>query len=108
MPVKEKRTKEQIAAAAAAGGRSKKKKWSKGRSKEKINNMVVFNTVTYEKMIAEIPKAKLVTPSVICEKLRVNGSLARQAIKILCEKGLLKKVGDHHHSQMIYTRNTGS
>jgi len=108
MAPKEKKTKEQIAAAAAAGGKAKKKKWSKGRSRDKLNNLILFDDATYEKLMSDIPKCKLITPSVLCERLRINGSLARTAIKYLQAKGHIKIVGCHHHAQMIYTRNTGS
>merc|ERR1719367_1037566 len=71
--------------AAMAGARSKKK-WGKGKVKEKLSNMVMFDKVTYDKMMKEIPKAKLITPSVVSERLKVNGSVARAAIKHLEER----------------------
>merc|ERR1712242_432517 len=81
--------------AAMAGGKSRKKKWSKGKVKEKLANMVMF------------AKAKLITPSVVSERLKVNGSVAREAIRHLEEKGLICHVGDKHHAQLIYTRKIG-
>ncbi|RHN50215.1 putative ribosomal protein S25 [Medicago truncatula] len=36
-------------------------KWSKGKQKEKVNNMVLFDQATYD---------KLVTPSVLSDRLR--------------------------------------
>merc|ERR1712194_899131 len=51
--------------------------------KEKLANMVQFDKATYDKMMKEIPKAKLITPSVVSERLKVNGSVARQAIRHL-------------------------
>merc|ERR1712179_137281 len=93
--------------AAMAGGKSKKKKWAKGKVKEKLANMVQFDKATYDRMLKEIPKAKLITPSVVSERLKVNGSVARQAIRHLEEKGLIATVGDKHHAQMIYTRKIG-
>merc|ERR1712242_314778 len=93
--------------AAMAGGRSRKKKWSKGKVKEKLANMVMFDKPTYDKMLKEIPKAKLITPSVVSERLKVNGSVARQAIRHLEEKGLIAHVCEKHHAQMIYTRKIG-
>merc|ERR1712174_131716 len=94
--------------AAMAGGRSKKKKWSKGKVKEKLANMGQFDKATYDKMGKEIPKAKLITPSVVSERLKVNGSVARQAIRHLEEKGLIAHVGEKHHAQLIYTRKLGT
>merc|ERR1711879_137838 len=93
--------------AALAGGRSKKKKWSKGKVKEKLVNMVMFDKATFDKMLKEIPKANLITPSVVSERLKVNGPVAREAIRHLEEKGLITHVGDKHHAQMIYTRKIG-
>lgn len=107
MAPKEKKTKEQIAAAAAAGGRKSKKKWSKGKSKDKLNNAVMFDKEKYDKL-SEIVKSKLITPSIICERLKVNASCARQAIKVLAAQGAIKPVGEPHHAQMIYTRNTAA
>merc|ERR1712241_260226 len=71
------KSKEAKMKAAMAGGKSRKKKWSKGKVKEKLANMVMFDKATYDKMMKEIPKAKLITPSVVSERLKVNGSVAR-------------------------------
>jgi small subunit ribosomal protein S25e len=46
---------------------------------------------------------KLVTPSALCERLKVNCSLARAACKFLLEEGKISEV-ESHHGQMIYTR----
>merc|ERR1719515_514146 len=67
------KSKEAKLKAAMAGGRSKKKKWSKGKVKEKLQNAVMFDKATFDKMLKEIPKAKLITPSVVSERLKVNG-----------------------------------
>ena len=98
------KSKEAKMKAALAGGKGKKKKWTKGKVKEKLNNLVLMDKATYDKLLKEIPKAKLVTQSIVSERLKVNGSIARASIKHLEEKGLLQKVGDHHHAQLIYTR----
>jgi len=102
------KSKEAKLKAAMAGGRSKKKKWSKGKVKEKLQNAILFDKATYERMLKEIPKAKLITPAVVSERLKVNGSLARQGIRHLEEKGLIEPVGEKHHTLMIYTRKIGA
>merc|ERR1711904_654970 len=94
-------------AAGSGGGKAKKKKWSKGKVKEKLANLVLFDKSTYDKLMKEIPKAKLITPSVVSERLKVNGSVARQAIRHLEEKGLIESVGEKHHAGIIYTRKIG-
>jgi small subunit ribosomal protein S25e len=105
MPKKEKVDK--AAASSSGGGKQKKKKWSKGKVREKLTNAVVFDKATYDKLLKEIPAAKLITPSVISERLRVNGSLARRAIQHLeKEKNLIKAVSRHHRAY-IYTRLAG-
>merc|ERR1712193_217838 len=70
-----------------AGASAKKKKWSKGKVREKLNNAVTFDQPTYDKMMKEAAMFKLVTPSVISERLKVNGSLARRAITELLNAG---------------------
>mmetsp|Transcript_11837 Transcript_11837/g.20310 ORF Transcript_11837/g.20310 Transcript_11837/m.20310 type:complete len:109 (-) Transcript_11837:176-502(-) len=100
------KSKEAKAAAAAAQSKSgKKKKWSKGKVKEKANNLVLFDEETYDKLYKEAPKWKLITPSVLSERLRINGSLARKAIKELMAKDEIRLVCASS-SQWIYTRST--
>ena len=101
------KSKEAKMKAAMAGGKSRKKKWSKGKVKEKLANLVMFDKATYDKMMKEIPKAKLITMSVVSERLKVNGSVVRVAIRHLEEKGLIEHVGEKHNAQMIYTRKIG-
>uniref|UniRef100_A0A0E0C6S9 40S ribosomal protein S25 n=1 Tax=Oryza meridionalis TaxID=40149 RepID=A0A0E0C6S9_9ORYZ len=82
-------------------------KWSKGKQKEKVNNSVLFDQATYDKLLSEVPKYKQITPSVLSERLRINGSLARRAIKDLMDRGLIRMVSVHC-SQQIYTRATNT
>merc|ERR1712106_1172371 len=88
------------------GGKAKKKKWSKGKSRDKLSNLVLFDKGTYDKLYKEVPTYKLITPSIVSERLKVRGSLARRALLELAEKGLIKQVVAHR-SQFIYTRVTG-
>merc|ERR1711979_126499 len=89
----------------SGGGKAKKKKWSKGKVRDKLNNLILFDKPTYEKLYKEVPSYKLITPSVVSERLKVRASLARFALEELLEKGLIKEV-DRHHGQRIYTRAT--
>ena len=73
--------------------------------KEKANNLVLFDQDTYEKLYKEAPKYKLITPSILAERLHINGSLARMAIKELMAKDEIRMVSQHS-SQLIYTRAT--
>lgn len=64
-------------------------KWSKGKVRDKLNNQVLFDKPTYEKLYKEVPQYKLITPAVVSERLKVRGSLARRALIELREKGIL-------------------
>merc|ERR1712113_1314063 len=89
----------------SGGSKQKKKKWSKGKTRDKLNNAILFDAPTYEKLYKEVPSYKLITPSVVSERLKVRASLARLALEELAEKGLIKEI-DRHHAQRIYTRAT--
>ena len=69
------------------GGKAKKKKWSKGKTRDKLNNLVLFDKATYDKLLKEVPTYKLITPSIVSERLKVRGSLARKALAELLQKG---------------------
>ncbi|KAK9844871.1 hypothetical protein WJX74_008040 [Apatococcus lobatus] len=96
-------SKEAKALAASNSSKGKKKKWSKGKMKESVNNQVLFDKATYDKLQSEVPKYKMITTSILSDRLRINGSLARAAMKELMEKGQIKAVAQHS-KQQIYTR----
>lgn len=91
-------------AAAMAGGKGKKKKWSKGKSRDQVDNKVLFSKEQYDRFHAEVPKMKLITVSAVVEKLKINGGLARKALRDLEQEGKIRKVLISR-SQRIYTRN---
>ncbi|CAH8823967.1 unnamed protein product [Trichobilharzia szidati] len=87
------------------GGKAKKKKWSKGKVRDKLNNMVLFDKATFDKLLKEVPQYKVITPSVVSERLKIRASLARHALEELWRRGSIKMVCKHN-SQQIYTRTT--
>merc|ERR1711921_61140 len=89
------------------GGKAKKKKWSKGKVRDKLNNLVLFDKGTYDKFLKEVPIYKLITPSVVSERLKITGSLAKRGLEELHSKGLIRQVVKHH-AQVVYTRTTKS
>jgi small subunit ribosomal protein S25e len=93
-------------AAAMAGGKGKKKKWSKGKSRDQVDNKVLFSKEQFDRFHAEIPKMKLITVSSVVEKLKINGGLARQALRDLEADGKIRPVLISR-AQRIYTRNVG-
>ncbi|KAF8396400.1 hypothetical protein HHK36_018017 [Tetracentron sinense] len=97
-------------AKSVGGKHKKKKKLSKGKQKEKVK--VLFDKGSYDKLLLEVPKYKLITPSILSDRLRgfvfsdylhINGSLARRAIKDLMARGSIRMISAHS-SQQIYTR----
>uniref|UniRef100_A0A2K5R1K9 40S ribosomal protein S25 n=1 Tax=Cebus imitator TaxID=2715852 RepID=A0A2K5R1K9_CEBIM len=102
MPPKDKKKKKDAGKSAKndkdpvnkSGGKAKKKKWSNGKVRDKLNNLSL-----------EVPNYILITPAVVSERLKIQGSLARAALQELLSKGLIKLVSKHR-AQVIYTRNT--
>jgi len=98
------KSKEAKAKAAAGGGSKKsKKKWSKGKVRDKLANACVFDQATYDKVMKEVPNYKVITPSIVSDRMKIRGSLARTAIKDLFAAGKIKCIVQHG-SQMVYTR----
>ena len=69
------------------GGKSKKKKWSKGKVREKALNLVMFDKPTYKKLLADIPKVKLITTSVLAERLKRERRARAQGDEGACGAG---------------------
>jgi len=74
-------------------------KWSKGKVRDKLNNLVLFDKATYDKLYKEVPSYKLITPAVVSERLKIRGSLARAALKELQAKGNLQLVAFTHSNR---------
>uniref|UniRef100_G1TQS1 40S ribosomal protein S25 n=1 Tax=Oryctolagus cuniculus TaxID=9986 RepID=G1TQS1_RABIT len=77
--------------------------WLKVR--DKLNNLVLFNKDTYDKLCKEVPNYELVTPAVMSERLKICRSLSRAAFQEMLHKGLSNLV-TKHRAQVIYTKNT--
>jgi len=70
--------------------------------KDKLTNKVVFDQETLDKLVNDVPKFKLITVSVVSDRLKINGSLARAGIAHLIEKGLINSVSSHN-ALSVYT-----
>lgn len=91
------------AAATSSGGKAaKKKKWSKGKVKDKAQHAVTLDKPTYDRILKEVPTFRFISQSILIERLKINGSLARIAIRHLAKEGQIKKIV-HHSSQLIYS-----
>jgi len=98
--------KAKAAAPTSSSKSAKKKKWSKGKVKDKAQHAVVLDKPTYERVLKEVPTFRFISQSILIERLKINGSLARVAIRHLAKEGQIKKIV-HHHGQLIYTRSLG-
>lgn len=56
----------------------------------------------YDKLFKEVGSYRLVSVSVLVDRLKINGSLARRALIELEEKGIIKEVLTSH-TQKIYS-----
>lgn len=63
--------------------------------KDKANHAVVLDKTTSEKLYKDVQSYRLITVATLVDRLKINGSLARQALADLEEKGLIKKVVGH-------------
>ena len=95
-----------ILSAKKTGGKKKKNKWSKTKSKEKLNMSVIWTKASWEKCSRDlIAKENYVTPHVISEKCKVNVSLARAAIKQLVEEGKLTAYNGEEGSYGLFVKS---
>ncbi|KAJ5493601.1 Ribosomal protein S25 [Penicillium fimorum] len=90
-------------APAATGGKKQKKKWSKGKVKDKAQHAVLLDKATNDKLQKDVQSYRLITVATLVDRLKINGSLARQALNDLEANGQIKKVVGHS-SMSIYTR----
>jgi len=74
--------------------------------KDKANHAVILDKSTADKLQKDVQSYRLISVAVLVDRLKINGSLARSAMKDLEEKGLIKKVVGHSKMQ-IYTRAVG-
>ncbi|KAF8730492.1 hypothetical protein AX14_005500 [Amanita brunnescens Koide BX004] len=94
------------AAAPSGGGKAaKKKKWSKGKVKDKAQHAVNLDKALFDRIVKEVPTFKFISQSILIERLKINGSLARVAISHLEKEGQIRRIV-HHSRQLVYTRAT--
>ncbi|KAM7455820.1 hypothetical protein BLSTO_03431 [Blastocystis sp. subtype 1] len=77
-------------------------KWNKGKVRDTVNNKVYFEKADYDKLLAEVPKMKLITVYGIVDRLKINGSCARAGIRELVKQGKIVEVSKRGH--FILTR----
>lgn len=65
--------------------------------------MVVLDRPTYDRILKEVPTFKMISQSTLIDRMKINGSLARVAIRHLEREGQIKRI-IHHNGQLVYTR----
>ena len=68
---------------------------TKSLVKDKANHAVVLDKATSDKLAKDVQSYRLITVATLVDRLNINGSLARMALKDLEEKGQIKKVVGH-------------
>ena len=63
--------------------------------KDKANHAVILDKATSDKLYKDVQSYRLITVATLVDRLKINGSLARKALKDLEEKGQIKKVVGH-------------
>merc|ERR1712150_400561 len=97
------KSKEAKAKAAMSSSKGKKKKWSKGKVRDKLVNLALFDKVTFDKFNKEVPGYKIVAASIASERMKVRASLAKQALRRLAAEGKIQEVVKHS-GQVVYTK----
>lgn len=103
MAPKIQQTKAAKAAAAMAGGKKGKKKWNKGKVKDKAQHLIALDQEKFDRLMKEVPTYKYVSVSVLVDRLKIGGSLARVALRQLEEDGIITPVVKHS-KQLVYTK----
>ena len=86
-----------------SGGKKPAKKWSKGKTREALDNAILWTKAQISKLETEVPKYKVITPSIVSDRLKVSVALANNGLKHLQEKNLVKLVANSSKFK-VYTR----
>ena len=88
-----------------SGDGAKRKKWRKSKQKEKLNNAVFWTKPLHAKRIKDIRgKEPYVTTSMVSDKLKVNMSMAREALKELREQEQIVPSSEYHSKYCCYVK----
>jgi small subunit ribosomal protein S25e len=68
----------------------------------------VLDKATAEKLQKDVQSYRLITVAVLVDRLKINGSVAREALADLEEKGLIKKVVSHARMRVWSELRPGS
>ncbi|MCF2142532.1 MAG: hypothetical protein ACTSYG_10035 [Candidatus Heimdallarchaeota archaeon] len=77
----------------------RKGKWGRVKEFEIIERALIIDNDLREKMLKEIPRLKVITPTAICQKYQVRMHVAKKIIKELVDSGKLT-----FHKKTAYTK----
>lgn len=63
--------------------------------KDKAQHAVVLDKTIADKLNKDVQSYRLITVATLVDRLKINGSLARQALTDLEDRGVIKKVVGH-------------
>lgn len=63
----------------------------------------MLDKATYDRILKDVPTFRFISPAILIERLKVNGSLARIAIRHLEKEGHIRRIV-HHNGQLIYSK----
>ena len=87
------------------GGAVKKEKWNAAKSKDKLNLSVFWTKQAHEKLLKDlVAKEVYLTPSRVSDKLKVNVSCAREALKELLQNEVIKPVDEYHTKYCCFVK----
>ena len=86
-------------------GAPKKKKWSSSKQKEKLNLTVFWTQKNHEKLVQDIiAHNPYVTPSIVSDKLKINVSCAREALRELLDNGVLQPSVEYNSKYCCFVK----
>ena len=77
----------------------RKSKWGIVKEYESIERALIIEKDLKEKMLKEIPKQRIITPTSICQKYQVRMHVAKELLKELEASGKIA-----FHKQTAYTK----
>ncbi|HUU79734.1 MAG TPA: eS25 family ribosomal protein [candidate division Zixibacteria bacterium] len=76
----------------------RKGKWGRVKEFESIERALIIDDDMKQKMLKEIPKQKVITPTAVCQKYQVRMYVANEIIKELVSTGVIT-----FHQKTAYT-----
>ena len=77
----------------------RKGKWGRVKEFESIERALIVDKDQKEKMLKEIPKQKVITPTSICQRYQVRMHVAKELLKELEASGIIA-----FHKKTSYTK----